>query len=162
MAIKDILVNGSLAELRKNAQEVGKLRKENRFQEFLKYLASLGMETNEATEYWNAVDDSMGWVVTDDDRKIAEECGILLDAQKCPRNLLLYRIVELMFPALLRITMKTIDHHAVILEKRWEYAGPHKRNVMMLSFPSASRPVKDRTAIKKRKRRVRRYYDGYY
>jgi hypothetical protein len=162
MAIREMLVNGSFLQLQNEARELGRCKSLSCFEEFLKRLASLGMEKEEASVYWDAIDNSTNWIIASDDRQVATEYGILLDARKFPRNLLLYRLVELMFPNILRVSIQTIPHANRVLSGRWEYAGVGKKNVMILRFPSAFTLPKSEPSSRKRRHRTRSYGRDYY
>lgn len=158
MAISELLVNGSFLTFCEQASELGRYRMDNCRKCFLDRLTGLGMGEVEAVSYWDAIDRSMGSDTWVGDRKLAMDCGILLDAQKFPRNFLLYRLVQLLFPGVLKVGIRTIDQESTVLQSRWEYAGLNKKNVMVFTLPSSA-PKKARTRI--RKRSVRRYNEYY-
>lgn len=159
MAISRLLVNGSLSEILELARNLGSCRQELAFSEFQATLFDLRMGAEEILGYWNAIDvracKSGCSFESGNDTQLSTTCGILLDTKKFSRNLLLYRLVELKFPGLLSVSIKTVPHKGKVLSGRWEYAGEGKRNVLVLRFPSAEQERPKKSRLRRRRSRWR-------
>ena len=139
------------------ASRLGDAARSFEFGKFQTTLRDLGMKDDEILDVWNGIDTKQSCgSFKEDDRNLSARCGILLNGALFPQNLLLYRLMSLLYPDVLNsVFVKTVSCKKGVKQGRWEYAGEKQKNVLVLRFPSETRPKPK----KLRKRRVTRWYE---
>lgn len=152
MAIAKWLSADAVSQLVAVATELGKFREIADFQGFDSALTAAGMAKDEIQRYWDAIDCTFPASIYSGDRRVSAECGILLCEQKFPRNFLLYRLAQCMYPSTLRVTIEVVDHKHEIGSSRWEYVGGGKKRVMKIGLFADCSPVAKKSKPKLRRR----------
>ncbi len=138
MSIQDTVVNGSLDAFIADAQHIAELGRSGNFSDFRNCLIGWGMNEGEIVDFWNSIDLSYGLSTkrpeTDANTQLSLRCGILLDSRKMPRNLLLYRLIQLRFPGWISITIRTVRDRGHVLGGRWEFVDGKSRKVLHLTM----------------------------
>lgn len=134
MSIQETLVNGSLDEFVADAQVVARLRRSDNFSDFRDHLVGLGMSYGEVVDFWNSIDLSYGLSTkrpeTDANTQLSLRCGVMLDSRMFPRNLLLYRLIQLRFPGRIAMSIRTVRDRGCVLKGRWEFVDGKSRKVL--------------------------------
>ncbi len=103
------------------AANLGKYRRQNQWDNFERALMAMGMESLEVLQHWddifpistngagnNCAD--INWSTIKSNSSLAQHLGIALDSKKRPRNLLLYRLMELHFPDFFEVKVTGTIH----------------------------------------------------
>ena len=118
------------------ARDLGQYHREGRQSDFIRTLESLGMDTDEARQYWEALLPSKEcngqWRHARNNSELAGLLGVLLDGQKILRNRLLYRLVECHFPDILQARFTGLYH---LGGKASRGNHPERRMVHFDKFP---------------------------
>lgn len=118
------------------ARDLGRYHREGRQSDFIRTLESLGMGSDEAQGYWEALLSSKEcngeWRHARSNSELASLLGVLLDGQKILRNRLLYRLVECHFPDILQARFTGIHH---LGGKASRGNPPERRMVYFDKFP---------------------------
>lgn len=101
--------------LAETAKALGRFRRYGNQEEFLHTLSALGMSTEESIGMWEDMvpgerDSDGQWTDAESNSSLAEYFGILLHSARQPRNLLVYRLLELHFPDLFQIRVTGTIH----------------------------------------------------
>lgn len=141
------------------ANKLGDAARSFEFGKFQLTLRELGMKDDEIADLWNGIDTQRSicgsW--KEDDRNLSARCGILLNGALFPQNLLLYRLVSLLYPdVLVSVSVRAIASKRKLQPGRWEFAGEGEQKVLNLRFPTT--PKKKSSSG----RRLRRPYSRAY
>lgn len=165
MAIAKWLMGDSLNQLTVVAKTLGAYRRSLDAENFQSTLLGLGMNIDEIVDCFNAIDarcfDARHYAGATVDTKFSVACGILLCNDKLPRNFLLYRLVQLMNPELLSVSITVIPHKASITPGRWEHAGKGLKRVLMIRLPTVSRVRKTPKPLRPRQVFSERWVDRW-
>lgn len=138
-AILDLNLTGFASEaevLVEVTRKLGRYKREQKKDEFVNTLESLGMDPSEARGYWEAVVPSTDcdgqWRGARNNTELASKLGVLLDGEKFVRNRLLYRLLESHFPDILEAQFSGERH---IGGKKSKGNPPERRLVHFNRFP---------------------------
>ena len=121
------------------AQTLGRCRRAGTREEFEKLLEKQGMTPGEAAQYWEHVDEETSmkdvWTGAMSNRELATALGIFLKNNSYPRSWLLYRLVELALPNILRTKLLGSEHMggAKSRKNRWK-PNPALANRRIIQF----------------------------
>ncbi len=119
--------------LLRTAAQVGKLHAQGAFEELQEFLVMLGMPPAEAASYEGKLQgaSSTGGRKARNNTELAQSLGILVDSAAMPRNQLLYRLLELHYPDLLKMRVLGEEHIGGKKGKR----NPRARRVLFDHAP---------------------------
>lgn len=126
------------------AANIGGYRRQDRKENFNRALEAMGMEPQEVAQYWDLIDvdpnastacvnpADIDWGKIKCNSDLAKRLGISLANAKVPRNLLLYRLMELHFPDLFEVEVRGAVHMG---GKEGRGNPPDKRSVLFPKQP---------------------------
>jgi len=125
MSVSSVTVNSFAEEAQMVVQiaaNLGKYRQENQWEKFERALMAMGMESQEVAQHWeemvakkatNDADnehEAIDWSRIQCNTDLAIRLGVILDSNRRPRNLLLYRLMALHFPDFFEVQVSGTVH----------------------------------------------------
>ena len=144
MSVSNVTVNSFAEEAQMVVQiaaNLGEYRQKSQWEKFERALMAMGMESREVAQHWqeiiptkatNGFGNGQGvidWNKIQCNTDLASRLGIILDSNKRPRNLLLYRLMELHFPDFFEVQVSGTIHMGGIASK----GNPPQRR--LVQFP---------------------------